>query len=60
MGTLPPAELAAREPILRVILFVLDEVDWTWAFAALPAIVLALSDSAFVELTNTGLVVRQG
>ena len=29
-------------------------------FAELPAIVLALSDSAFVELTNTGLVVRQG
>ena len=28
--------------------------------AELPAIVLALSDSAFVELTNTGLVVREG
>ncbi len=29
-------------------------------FAELPAIVLALSDSAFVELTNNGLVVREG
>ena len=27
-------------------------------FAELPAIVLALSDSAFVELTNAGLVVH--
>src|SRR5882724_4637795 len=41
MGTLPPAELAAREPTLRAILFLLDEVDWTWAFAAIPAVVLA-------------------
>jgi len=40
-GALAPAELVAREPTLRVVLFVLDEVDWTWAFAALPAIVLA-------------------
>ena len=29
-------------------------------FAELPAMVLALSDSAFVELTNTGLVVHEG
>ena len=29
-------------------------------FAELPAIVLALSESAFVELTNAGLVVHEG
>ena len=29
-------------------------------FAELPAIVLALSDSAFVELTTAGLVVHEG
>ena len=29
-------------------------------FTELPAIVLALSDSAFVELTTAGLVVHEG
>ncbi len=41
MGTLAPDVLVAREPMLRLMLFVVEDVDWGWAVATGHAIAVA-------------------